>query len=420
MNLPIKCYAVNLSSRSDRCASIKKEFTYKDNLNLKIQPAISHHKGSISLWLSIKKIMEEVSNDDLIILCEDDHIFTSNYSFDILEKCINDADRLDAEILSGGVSWFKTGIQISNNLFWVEKFSGLQFTVIYKRFYQKIVTAQFQEFDQADYRISELAQKKFVIHPFISVQKDFGYSDITKRNDEERIVEELFQETSERFDLLKKVKIHYSGIKITDTCLENSEAELISILLHFIVEDNNQFDLERLGNKGFTVSSIIIQGNRVLEKWKGLCCCIESAITNEDDFAIITFEKSIDISDSYSKINFIKSIITSVTYGCELLLGNIEMFNHAVPITENLFWVDSFSSFSFIVVFAPVFEKILSESPSGDECDIYEYLSYITSHKLALYPFITEVTGNTIKTGFQEKGGQLSVYQSVYQKYLKQ
>ncbi len=70
------------------------------------------------------------------------------------------------QIFSGGVSWFKTGVQISENLFWVEKFSRLQFTVIFKKFYQRILDINdFTEHDAADYKISDLTDKKLLFTP---------------------------------------------------------------------------------------------------------------------------------------------------------------------------------------------------------------------------------------------------------------
>lgn len=206
----IKIYVPNLSNRGDRYKHIVSEIP-KDFFDLKIINPIKHSLGNVSLWHTIQYIIREKVhiNNDFFIFCEDDHLFTEIYSLEYLQESIKEAQDLNADILSGGVSWFQTGIQISKNLFWVERFSGLQFTVVFKKFYSKILSADFNETDAADFKISDLSDRKFVMYPFISIQKEFGYSDVTERNNEEGRVERLFDETSERLQLLKNVRNFY-------------------------------------------------------------------------------------------------------------------------------------------------------------------------------------------------------------------
>ena len=416
------CCIVNLPQRKDRYNHIIQSFKLREEFVFKVYHPLSNPLGSFSLWLSIKRIIETIDPVlDFFILCEDDHEFTSNYSFDLLQKCIKEAQQLDADILSGGVSWFKTGIQVSKNLFWIEKFSGLQFTVIFKKFYQTILDASFSEFDQADYKISHLTDKKLVIYPFISIQKDFGYSDVTRSNHEERRVERLFEETSERFFLLGKVKGNYTKNKIFDLKLNKNEIEQISLPLYIIADKLNfeySFDIKSFG---CSCTTIQILNNYYLEQWKGLCKCIGIAKRNEDDFIIITFDSFV-LKKDFRKFILIDNIIRSSNYGCDILLANIEKFNHAVPVNENMFWIDSFSQSSIIILFASAYEKISSNPPPTHEVNIYNYLSYITSHKMAIYPFVS-VSQNLIKEydsniKFQEYGNQLAVYQKVFQEYI--
>lgn len=207
----LSIYAPNIISRNDRKIHLQREFVQKEYV-LNFVPPIVEEYGALSLWLTLQHIIKKKvdRNDDFFIFCEDDHQFTENYDFQLLKDCIQQAEQLNADILSGGVSWFKTGIQISKNLFWIEKFSGLQFTVIFKKFYQKILdVTDFGEHDAADYKISDLTDKKFIIYPFISIQKDFGYSDVTPKNNQEGRVEKLFEDTSGRFAMLKKVRNFY-------------------------------------------------------------------------------------------------------------------------------------------------------------------------------------------------------------------
>lgn len=416
------CCVVNLPERRDRYHHIVQAFEARNEFALRLYDPLPHKTGAFSLWLTLKKILETVDKDlPFFILCEDDHEFTPHYSFALWQKCIDEAQQFDADILCGGVSWFKTGVQVSKNLFWVEKFSGLQFTVIFQKFYQIILNASFSEFDQADYKISDLTEKKFVIYPFMSVQKDFGYSDVTSRNHGERRVERLFAETSERFALLQKVKAAYSCSESSDLQVPSIDIEHIDLPLYII---KKQYDLNfctDIISSVFSCKTIPITTNHYPEQWKALRNCIDIAKRNEDDFIIVTFQ-SFELQIDLTKFMLVKTLIKSCHYNCDILLGSIEKFNHAVPVSESMFWIDSFSRSSFIVLFSGAYEKITSSPPAPDEVNIHNYLSYVTSHKIAVYPFIAE-SRNSFKEfesdiKFQEHGKQLGVYQQVFRKYF--
>lgn len=202
---------VNLSSRPERKKHILSQFENRNEFSIKIISAVVHEIGAIGLWLTIQHILRNELNqeDDFFIFCEDDHQFTDNYSKELLFNCIEEAKNKDADILSGGISWFHAGIQVSEKLFWVETFTGLQFTIIFKKFYNSILNADFKIGDDADLKISLLTEKKFLIFPFISIQKEFGYSDVTAKNNEAGSVIRLFTECSECLDILKDVKKYY-------------------------------------------------------------------------------------------------------------------------------------------------------------------------------------------------------------------
>ncbi|MGC4233869.1 MAG: hypothetical protein QM594_12900 [Niabella sp.] len=417
--MTIPAFAINLKSRPDRKAHIESEFEGQMGFATHVEEATEHTKGAIGLWKSIRKIVTKANNESLeyILLCEDDHCFTEHYNYKFLQQSVRDAQEKKADLLCGGVSWFKTGIQISKNLFWVEKFSGLQFTIIFRKFYQKILCVKdFSEYDAADYKLSDLTNKKFVIYPYMSTQKDFGYSDVTLRNNLRGRVEQLFADSSERFELLRNIKDYYSGIKTITSDLDESETENIIIPIYTIVERAISRFGKIPGKSSFEQTVIEAGGDNIQEKWKALCSCVQQAQKNSDDFIIITFDHIV-LNSSFKKTKLLNNIIFANNYGSELLLGNIEMFNHAVPIANNLFWVDSFSYSSFIILFSPIFEKVISVPPSDNE-DIYSYFSYLTSHKLVLYPFIADIKATGMKTpGFQERGEQLSIYRQVHQTY---
>ncbi len=207
----VPVYAINLPNRNDRRVHISNQFKDKPEYNLIVFPAIQHKIGAFGLWQTLKQIvkMEVDKGSELFILGEDDHTFTRHYSFELLQHCIEQAKVLNADILSGGVSWFGNAVQISDNLFWTDKFNGMQFTVIFRKFYQPILDADFGENVVADIHLSGITDNKFVIYPNISVQKEFGYSDVTSSNEKEGYVDSIFKASMERLDILNKVRCHY-------------------------------------------------------------------------------------------------------------------------------------------------------------------------------------------------------------------
>ena len=105
------------------------------------------------------------------------------------------------------VARYPFGVEL---IFWLERFNGMQFTVVYSRFYETLIQADTQEGFTTDIKISELSDNIFVMYPYISVQKEFGYSDVTSSNNKKGYVAGLFQATRNRLHMLDKVKNFYS------------------------------------------------------------------------------------------------------------------------------------------------------------------------------------------------------------------
>lgn len=210
----IHVYVPNLQERTERKDSIINQFKMKPEFALTIVPAIKNKIGAWGLWQTFIKIVEEEDRkgSDFFIFCEDDHVFTKNYSSQYLLENIIAANTREADLLSGGVSWLQDAIQCTKHLFWVRVFNGLQFTVIYKRFYKKILDSNLHEGYVADFYLSTLSDNKFVMYPFISRQREFGYSDVTETNNQKGHVNKLFLSTSKSLNILNKVKLFYQNI----------------------------------------------------------------------------------------------------------------------------------------------------------------------------------------------------------------
>lgn len=209
---PFETYIINLRKRHERRKHVEGEFRCREEFKYQIVDAIEYKIGAIGLWLTIKHILLDLASEkDYIIICEDDHTFTEHYRSELLIKAVEEAQEYSIDVLLGGVSWFKDALQISSDLFWVEKFTGFQFAVIFKQFYQTLLDAPFGYDDVADLTISKLSSKILVVHPFFSVQREFGYSDVTIKNADAGHVGKLFAESSDQFSRLKHVASFYQS-----------------------------------------------------------------------------------------------------------------------------------------------------------------------------------------------------------------
>lgn len=213
-DIKIPVFVCNLLSRIERRQHIIKEFENKQEYSMQIIPAIKNKIGAYGLWLTLQKIVQIAveKNYEYFIFCEDDHKFTKYYTAEKLANSVERANKLNADILSGGVSWVKHPIQYQEDLFWMQAFTGAQFTIIYKRMYHRILGYNAPDSVIADLQLSVLSDDKFVMYPFISTQKEFGYSDVTETNNDLGRVIELFENTEKKLDCLTKVYEHYKQI----------------------------------------------------------------------------------------------------------------------------------------------------------------------------------------------------------------
>lgn len=151
-----------------------------------------------------------------MILCEDDHDFTEHYDRNKFIENIIQSYYQKADLLSGGVGGFGLAAPVTETRYWVDWFWCTQFIVVYKQFYQKILAYDFQENDTADGVFSKLSNNKMALYSFISVQHDFGYSDVTKQNNEVTgLIVKFFEDANRRFQIYKNVYKRY--IEKTDT-----------------------------------------------------------------------------------------------------------------------------------------------------------------------------------------------------------
>ena len=180
---------------------MEKQFEGRPEFHVTYVEAETNMPGNIGLWHSINKAVKKAiqNDDDLIIICEDDHVFTENYRRDLFFKNIIEALTQGAELISAGIGGFGDAVFVSNNRLWVNWFYSTQFIVLTSNVYQRIIDYNFDKCDTADGVLSKIISNKQVLFPFMSIQKDFGYSDVTESNNKNNgLVEHLFYKSTIR------------------------------------------------------------------------------------------------------------------------------------------------------------------------------------------------------------------------------
>ena len=213
----INVYVPNLPVRTDRRESIEHQFADKPVFQLQLMTPVPDKKGYISLWRTFFSAVrrEYEKGSDYFIFCEDDHMFTASYDEVKLFSQIAEAQAMESDLLMGGISWMRDVLQVRDDLFWVSAFNGMQFTIVFRRFFENILATEQSGYDHVtDHYLSTLTESMFVIYPFISVQKDFGYSDATPTNNKAGYVRSLFVSTSERLRILDKVRKYYNNLSV--------------------------------------------------------------------------------------------------------------------------------------------------------------------------------------------------------------
>jgi len=209
-DIEIPVYVYNLPERPERKESIIHTFEGKPEFELHIIPAIKKERGADGLWASILNVIQNVieGEDEVVILCEDDHVFTADYDRDLFLQDVIEAGRQGCQILYGGIGNFHNAVPVSERRFWIDWSWCAQFMVIYRPAFEIILNAKFGKTDVADEFLSRILPNKMTLFPFISVQKEFGYSDVTATNNKKGVLTQYFKETSKRLEIMTGIQHH--------------------------------------------------------------------------------------------------------------------------------------------------------------------------------------------------------------------
>lgn len=397
-NLVIPTFIINLPYRTDRRWHSIQQFHSRDEFDVQIIEAVEETSGAAGLWKTFQKIIGGLSEgkEDYILICEDDHLFTDEYNKEVLFDCIREAKKRGADVLLGGVSSVHSMFRVSTSLIWVEGFTGTQFTIIFKPIYNLILAAEFLEGDSADFKLASLSSHIFLIFPFISIQEEFGYSDVTPMNSQTGRVADLFVKATESVHYVLDSQKFYNytpsrneqftrELVQGDFCipvyvinLPNRPDRLVHIKSQF--QGRQEFDV--------TVVEACVHDIGAVGLWESIRKVIQIGLENEDDVLIICEDDHL-FTEDYSKEFLFGNIIAAHRQGVDVLSGGTSGgFGHALPVDEGRFWVNHFLATQFIVVYRKFFQKIL-DAPYDQDVTADNYLSELTCNKMVLYPFVS-------------------------------
>jgi GR25 family glycosyltransferase involved in LPS biosynthesis len=391
----IPTYIINLEGRKDRLRHIKKEFELKTEFEIKVVKAIKHEVGAFGLWQTIVNCVRDAKKLtlDYILICEDDHKFTGFYSKEIMFDLIAKSRSMKVDVLLGGVSRFSNVFQVDDNLFWVDKFSGTQFTIVFKAFYDRILNSDFTVDDHSDYKICELSEKCVLIHPIISVQKEIGNSDISVENSMHGRVEELYEKVSDQLFSLEEIIRFYKGIAYPSPKDRGMYDDFV--IPTYVINLPERTDrLKHIKNefknrKEFDIKIIEASRNKIgaVGLWNSIVNVVKMAIKNDDDVIIIC-EDDHCFTKNYNKRILMENILDAHNEGADYVSGGTGKFGYAIPVASNRFWVNICLSTQFIIIYRKFFQSIINESFLDSDCADIK-LSEMTANKMVLFPFIS-------------------------------
>lgn len=376
---PIPVFAINLKKRPERKAHTIAEFTGRDEFQLQVVEAIEETNGRMGLWKTIRQVVSHMKAMDMAygIICEDDHYFTDDYSTALLLDTIQQCQLLQADALLGGVSWFQGFVPVTENLCWTERFTGLQFCVVFHKFFDQILDAVFSERDAADLKFWELSEKIFLLHPFISKQKEFGYSDTTERNNEAGVVTRHFDRISAEIASIASISAYYQDIVKTQPSGRQPSFELpvltIAALSATAAMEEYPAYIRNLNTIGAAAPL------------SALHQYIQQAVQLELDFFIIARERFSLLTTS-ELAYLMTNIRGAMEDGADCLCIGCDDFGQSFPITSHRFWVSSFSRSSLLVIFPSFYPTMLQIAENITPENLDYLLSKQTIYKMLLAP----------------------------------
>jgi hypothetical protein len=211
-----------------------------------------------------------------------------------------------------------------------------------------------------------------VTHPFLSVQKDYGYSDATPFNNEIGGIEDFFVKCDEHFQSLRKVH------QVYQTRIPNVDNDFEDVQLPVYVSGGGE---PFVGRNEFAVTILSSSG------WPLIREAVQLATVRDEDVIVIAGNRH-EFTEAYSKEYLFRNIVEAHEQETDVLLGEVSNFLHAIPVGATRFWVHPFGSVQFMILYRRIFPFILDE-PYYEGYSVEEMLSRMTSNKMVIHPFIS-------------------------------
>ena len=394
-NKIIPTYIINLEKRIDRKLYIQDEFRNRPEFDVNIVKAIEDEIPAIGLYKSLIKIILVAKEKSLpyVLICEDDHQFTQYYNE---EKFINSIINLNNEnvgVYLGGISWFDYAFPVKSGYYCVNSFNGTQFMVIYSRNYDVLLNAEFDKTTTIDVWIAKLTTKIYVSVPMLSVQKDFGYSDVTSQNDKLGIVEEYFIQTNNRWKALEIINEHIKKVDLLEVLPEEDCVDLV-LPTYLINEVANHHRLQYIKNQFKNKNEFHTQVLEVLNNsynfsnsWNNLLSVVSFAKEKQEEVILVCWDNH-EFQNNYDKRLLFTSVYQGAYLAADIILGGVSKVRQAIPVNNYLCWLDRFEGSQFVIIYNHFFDIILNESYHENEF-VDSKLSNMTINKYVIHPFIS-------------------------------
>ena len=187
-NIAIPTYVINLLEQKERKDHILRQFQDKPEFAINIIEGCKNKSVNMGLWLSLRKIIEIAlkNDDDVIVICKDNHEFTEHYSKDLMLTAVLQSHVLGVGYLTFGTTQFGFCVPVTQNLFWTNRCSYFQLVVVFKIMFRKILDEDFNEEVDPDVLLSQLTSNKMIAYPFLSKHLEFEIIDIDKNTAAEK------------------------------------------------------------------------------------------------------------------------------------------------------------------------------------------------------------------------------------------
>lgn len=131
-------------------------------------------------WNNLRHVIEQVcrkDEDDAIVVCHEGHHFTGDYQTCSFMGALLESSELGTDMLLGGCRVFGNLVPVSNRLYWVNKFEGSNFFVLFRRSFQPLLDISPNDDENLDEILSRGLSNKLLISPFISSNGAKGRAD---------------------------------------------------------------------------------------------------------------------------------------------------------------------------------------------------------------------------------------------------